>query len=236
VKIRKEFEMWTNLLTNLKAKLLSGLKVTYGYYKITLAWLAVVFANPLYKKIATQIIIVTMLFVMTVLMANFLVSRFMHHPSGNVEVAQPAQIVQDEPKVAVVIKQPVKVFKHSQAIKSDLQLPKTALDNVNEHVLAASAIEPSDHPKTIITTLNAETGDSQTYVKTEPLPWVTWDNRGSVGMYGGIKNGSAIMRLQARQDFLDVKAMRVGVTANVDQPISGTGTDYFIGIGANYNW
>lgn len=217
-------------------KLLSGLKVIYGYYQITFAWFAVIFANPLYKKIATHIIIIVTLFVMTVLMTNFLVNRLAHHPSGTVEVAKPAPIVKDEPKVAVVIKQPVKVFKNSQKIKSKIEIPKDVLNNESEKVLAASAIDPSDHQQTIVTMLNVDTGESKTYVKTEPLPWLAWDNRGSVGMYGGIKNGSAIVRLQARQDFLDVKSMRIGVTANVDQPISGTGTDYFIGIGANYNW
>jgi hypothetical protein len=73
-------------------------------------------------------------------------------------------------------------------------------------------------------------------VRTDPLPWFAMSSRGGVGMYAGIKNGEPAVRLQARQELFSVKALRFEGIATIDQPISGPGTDYFVGLGAEYRW
>lgn len=151
-------------------------------------------------------------------------------------IATPAPAVKNQPKVAVTIKKPVKVYQHSGEIKSHIKLPAAVIENPNELVLQSSIVPGNDdHPHSVTTTINAETGETQTYVKTEPLPWVAWDKRGSAGIYVGFKNANPAVRLQVKQDFADVKAIRLGVNASIDQVSTGQ-TDLFVGVGASYNW
>jgi hypothetical protein len=157
---------------------------------------------------------------------------------GKTVIAQPAKEIRNVPKVAVEVKQPVKVYKGGAALKGGLKLPRVAVEDQAIEVLASSKIDGrDDHPKIVTTVLNVETGESETYVRTDPLPWFAMSSRGGVGMYAGIKNGEPAVRLQARQELFSVKALRFEGIATVDQPISGpVGTDYFVGLGAEYRW
>lgn len=157
---------------------------------------------------------------------------------GQTIVATPAKEVLDAPKVDVAVKKPVKVYQGGAALKDGLKLPRLAVEDPDVEVLASSKIDGrDDHPKTVTTVLNVETGESETYVRTDPLPWFAMSSRGGVGMYGGLKNGEPAVRLEARQELFTVKAIHFGAVATVDQPISGrAGTDYFIGLGAEYRW
>lgn len=157
---------------------------------------------------------------------------------GQIIVATPAKEVRDAPKVEVAVKKPVKVYQGGAALKDGLKLPRVTVEDPDVEVLASSKIDGrDDHPKTVTTVLNVETGESETYVRTDPLPWFAMSSRGRVGMYGGLKNGEPSVRLEARQELFTVKAIRFGAVATVDQPITGpAGTDYFIGLGAEYQW
>jgi hypothetical protein len=157
---------------------------------------------------------------------------------GNTIVATPAKEVRAAPKVDVAVKKPVKVYQGGAALKDGLKLPRVAVEDPDVEVLASSKIDGrDDHPKTVTTVLNVETGESETYVRTDPLPWFAMSSRGGVGMYGGLKNGEPAVRLEARQELFSVKAVVFGLAATFDQPISGpAGPDYFIGLGAEYRW
>ena len=149
--------------------------------------------------------------------------------------ATPSKHVVGVPKVPIAIKPPVKVYPAS--VKNNLKLPREFLDDPTQHVIESTHVTADDHPHTVTTLINSDTGETQTFDRAEPLPWIAWSNRGGVGMYAGIKNGTPAVRLQAHQELFTVKAIHFGALASVDQPISGPiGKDYFIGVGAEYRW
>ena len=157
-------------------------------------------------------------------------------PQTNSVVATASPIVKDESLVQVEIKKPIKVFKQSRKIKQKVKLPQSVISNENAHVVSAISI-PKDQfaSKTVTTILDANTGEVINYIRDEPLPWVSLNLHGEIGLYGGIKNGNAAMRLQAKQGIVDFKNIHVNGIASIDQSTNGK-TDYFIGLGAAYNW
>jgi hypothetical protein len=158
-------------------------------------------------------------------------------PEGAVK-APPAPEVKKVEKVEVTPKAPVKVYKTTPKLKKGLGLPEPIVEAPQEHVLASTKVEPEGrHPHTVITTINEDTGETETYTRTDPLPWFVTSSRGSAGIYMGLKNGTQTARLQVEQELFSVKSVHFGAIATVDQPVNGpAGTDYFIGIGAKYEW
>lgn len=158
---------------------------------------------------------------------------------GKTVIAEPAKEVKRVPKVGVAIKAPVKVYQGGASLKKEIDLPAEVVQSETQQVIASSKIEAADdHPRTVTTVIDTATGESQTYVRTDPLPWLAWDDRGAIGMYAGIKNGAPTIRLQARQGIFSVKAVHVGLMASIDQPVVSTPVlpEYFIGVGAEYRW
>jgi hypothetical protein len=152
-------------------------------------------------------------------------------PSYQAVLAKPSKAVKNTPKIEVAIKKPVKVYKGGAAIKNNLKLPPNVISDDAEQVIASSEVKNDDHPHTITTTINTETGESETYIKAEPLPWLSFDKRGSVGVYYGFKSGVGTARIEAKQDIFDIKSIRCGGVASIDSD-----TQYFAGIGCSYNW
>lgn len=153
----------------------------------------------------------------------------------NIE-ATPAKEVKLQPRIDKPIKSPtVKVY--PAAVKNAIKLPEVVQDNPALDVIASNQIPADDHPRTITTLINTDTGESQTYVRRDPLPWLAWNTQGEAGLYMGIKNGTPAARLEARQGFVQVKALHFGVIGSIDQPLSGQqNTDYFIGAGVWARW
>jgi hypothetical protein len=154
-------------------------------------------------------------------------------------VATPAKEVHDVPKVAVPVKKPVQVYAGGQGLKEGIKLPRAVVEDDQVEVIASSKIDGrDDHPKTVTTVLNVETGESETYVRTDPLPLFDWSSRGHVGLAAGLKNGEPAVRLTAEQELFTVKALHFGAVATFDQPLNGggTGSDYFVGVMGKYQW
>jgi hypothetical protein len=158
--------------------------------------------------------------------------------AGQTVTAAPAKEVARTPRVNVPVKAPVKVYAGGAALKGGIQLPQHVVEDEHVEVLASSKIDGRDeHPKTVTTVLNVETGESETYVRTDPLPWFVMSSRGGVGMYGGLKNGEPAVRLEARQEVFRVKALSFGGVASIDQPLNGSSSpDWFVGVGAEWHW
>lgn len=157
---------------------------------------------------------------------------------GKTVQAAPAAEIKKAQKVAVDVKAPVKVYSGGAGLKGRIKLPEDVVADGRQQVIASSKIDATDdHPHTVTTVINTETGESETYVRTDPLPWLAWGRRGAIGMYAGIKNGMPTVRLQIRHDLIQIKAIHFGAIAAIDQPISGPMTmDYFAGVGAEYRW
>jgi hypothetical protein len=101
--------------------------------------------------------------------------------------------------------------------------------------LTAILIPKDEFDKTVTTILDVDTGITTTYVKDEPLSWLSLNRHGNVGIYGGIKNGTSAIRLQANQGIVDIKDIHINAIGSIDQSTNGK-TDYFVGVGAAYNW
>lgn len=148
--------------------------------------------------------------------------------------ATPAPEVKRETTAAVPIKS---IQAYTPKAKAKLKLPDLVVDNPDYHLVAASRVASSDHPTTVSTVVNSETGKVETYVKEEPLPWLAFDPHGEAGVYVGVKNGERAARLEVRQGIVQIKAVHLGALASIDQPLSGPiKADYFAGVGAWYRW
>lgn len=149
--------------------------------------------------------------------------------------AAPAPALRDIQKVSITPAAPVKVY--APKAKETLRLPPSIQADTSQHVSAAAHISASYNPQTVTTVFDDKTGESTDYVTQEPLPWMAVDLHGEVGLAYGLKNGMQTVRLSASQSLIDIKSVRIGITATADQPISGpVGADYFIGTGAWYRW
>jgi hypothetical protein len=158
---------------------------------------------------------------------------------GETIVATPAKEVRDVPKVAVTVNKPVQVYAGGRGLKEGIKLPTPVVENAHVEVISSSKIDGrDDHPKTVTTVLNVETGESETYVRTDPLPLFDWSSRGHLGIAAGLKNGEPAVRLSAEQELFTVMAMHFGAVATFDQPLNAgaSGSDYFVGVMGKYQW
>lgn len=147
----------------------------------------------------------------------------------------PAPPVKRTPKRSVPVKGgQVRVY--APEAKARLSMPWLK-DDPAKQVLAAHQVPADDHPRTVTTVIDTDTGDSQTYVTRDPLPWFAWDLRGEAGVYAGLKNGEPAARLEVRQGLFQVKVLHFGGIGSVDQPLSGPlGADWFVGAGVWGYW
>lgn len=186
------------------------------------------------KEHAVAVVYSALIFI-TVFCIVILVNEFARKPEPISTVATPAAVVAHEAKTDVVPSAPIKVFKRSAVIKKKVMLPQAVVDNPKEQVLAASTVESSLHPQTITTLLNTDTGETTTYIKQEPLPWIAMNTHGELSSYIGVKNSIPTVRIQAKQNLIDVKSVHINAVGSVDQSTNGN-TDFFVGVGATYTW
>jgi len=195
------------------------------------------FVNNLNMAIVKMICETCIILLVCVLTLHWIDGKLHRQASKtNSVVAISSPILKDEPVAQIEIKKPVKVFKNSRKIKQKAKLPETVVNNENAHVVAAISIPQDDlFPKTVTTILDTDTGITTSYIKDEPLPFLSLNLHGDVGLYGGIKNGTTAVRLQANQGIVDIKNIHIKATGSIDQTTNGK-TDYFVGVGASYNW
>lgn len=154
-------------------------------------------------------------------------------PAGIVVDATPAPEVMKEDKIEVAVKPPVKVYK--PAVKRSLKLPENITTDAAQHVIASSKTANDERQHTITTVINQHTGEVQSFDRAEPLPWVAVNTKSEVGIYYGLKSGEPALRIEGRQELLQVKYVHVGAIASADMTRS-MGTDGFIGVGAWARW
>lgn len=157
---------------------------------------------------------------------------------GTVEAvpATPAPQLALSPLAVIEVTAPIKA--RAPTAKKALKLPDAVQADQSQHVLDAARIAPSDRAQTVTAVLDATTGETRTYVVAEPLPWLDFRQRGDAGAYLGVKHGEPTLRLQARHEFAQVKAMHLGALASADLPINGSrqDPDVFVGVGAWVSW
>ena len=150
-------------------------------------------------------------------------------PTGVHLPAKPAPQVAREIKTEIALKSPVKVYRPE--VKRKLKLPDAIQQNADQHVIASSRTVADERPHTITTVIDASTGEATTFDRTEPLPWLGVSTKTEIGAFYGVKNGVPTWRVQAQQELLQVKAVRIGATATLDSD-----GETFVGVGAWARW
>ena len=187
---------------------------------------------------------IAIILVLIAIAATILLKWFIHlqeslpaTPVGVHVIATPAKQVSGIPKHQEPVKSgSVRVYE-GQA-KIELKLPDAIKHDPAKQVLESTKVSADYHDQTVTTIIDTETGDSQTFVRREPLPWLAWRDNGSAGIYTGIKNGQPTARLEVKQNIFSVKAVHFGAVATLDHPLNSTlaSPDYFVGVGAEYRW
>lgn len=142
--------------------------------------------------------------------------------------ATPAKEVRGTEKEAVT---PKVAYVYSDSAKSKLKLPDAVQADATVKVVSASRVEADERAHTVTTTLNIQTGEFTTYDRSEPIPWLSIKTRGEAGIAYGVKNGTMVGRLYVNQDIVQIKSVRIGAMATLDQD-----GDYFVGIRAGLRW
>lgn len=172
-----------------------------------------------------------------IIAAGYIVyDHFADRPVGSEStIAKVAPAVARQPTSTAVIKAPVKTYVGKT--KANLKLPAAVQADDRQQVIAASQVKNELRPQTVSTVVNTETGEVQTFVKTDPYPWFAVETRGELKLAYGYKynhvmhDSAPVARLQVGYDVVRIKAFTVGVTATVDSDSTA-----FAGVGLTYRW
>lgn len=149
--------------------------------------------------------------------------------------APPAPAIAKVAKVVTLVPKGVQTYKPEA--KARLKLPPAIVQDATQHVVAATTVADTGRPQTVTAVLNADTGQVETYVKQEPLPWISFHQRGQARVAMGYKFDprtrvpQRVGRLSLEHDFMQVKALSAGVVASID-----TDGAAFVGVGVAYRW
>lgn len=134
-------------------------------------------------------------------------------------VGQPQEATK-APEVAKVAKEPIKpakVLVYSPGAKQKTDIPQSAKKDPAILVLDSSTIPASDHSQTATEVLNKDTGDTITYLTTDPDPWLAIESEKRFTLAYGIKNqGAKVFRLQYAHELVQVKALHFGPLVTLD--------------------
>jgi len=146
--------------------------------------------------------------------------------------ARPAPQLKSVEKVTIT---PPKVKVYAKPAAKKLGIPE--LPATTSVLTATTLTNDDDRPKTVITTIDEATGDTNTVIKTEPAPWIAADTRGGIRLDYGYKFAPGhpvprqVVRAQVRQDLFRVKDFHFGGIATIDST-----RDVFVGVGVEYRW
>lgn len=143
------------------------------------------------------------------------VGTFAPAPVAGAVRAVPTQIVQGK----------VRVYTKPAAGKLGIQIPDSS------RVVAATTIHADPHPQTVVTSVNPETGATETGFKREPYPWLAAQQTGEVRLGYGYRGSERVARLSVTEYLVQVKGLNLGVEASLDQD-----GQHFAGVSVSYRW
>ena len=153
-------------------------------------------------------------------------------PPGIHVPATPAPELKREETVPVQVAAPVQAYK--PPVKKKLKLPPAVQADAAQHVVASTRTPNDERQHTVTTVLDSSTGEFTSYDRAEPLPWVAVNTTTHLAAYYGLKNSEQTLRLQAQQELLRIKALRIEAAASAD--ITRGDVDTFIGVGARLSF
>lgn len=148
--------------------------------------------------------------------------------ASSIAPATPAPALKAVEKVEIA---PPTVQVYAPRAKAKLKLPASVQADAAVHVLAASQVRADERPHTLITTLDTSTGAVETVDRADPLPWLAPETRGEMGVSYGLRDGAPMGRLSLRQNLVQIKSVRLGAVATLDQD-----GRWYAGVGAFYRW
>ena len=184
---------------------------------------------PYRIKIAVDCIICLVLILLGALGGWYYATTTTPAPTEKWKPAQPSPQVETTPKQEI---HPPAVKVYAPPAKQKLQLPDEIQSDPNLYVLQSTRLPNDTHPATVTTVIDASTGEVQTYVRREPLPWFAFEHTGEARIDVGVKSvAGTVGRLTVREDLLQVKALHAGINASLD-----TDGEIFVGVGVGYRW
>ena len=123
---------------------------------------------------------------------------------------------------------------YKPAAKEKLSLPIEVKNNPAERVLSASVVPNTLYSHTVIGTVNENTGEVQTFVRTNPLPLFLLQHHGYVRLGYGYRPGYGMgYKASISEDLVQIKALHFGVDATLHVDAS---MDRYAGVFVEYRW
>jgi len=142
--------------------------------------------------------------------------------------------VPDKPSVIVpppAAKAPYVAQPKTPQLRKKTKLPPALFDGPENFILATGQLDAEERPYTLSSVLDRRTGETQVYAVADPLPVFSLSDRGSMGVFYGVKGGDPVFRATLSQEVFRVKAVRAGATASLDSD-----GEWFAGLGAEVKW
>ena len=162
-------------------------------------------------------------------MSLVIVGLWQHH------VSQSPAIVGEAPKPLVAeakIQVPCKSLQvYPDKAKQQLKLSAAVVADTVKQVLASTMTPGNEHAHTVTAVTDLGTGDTQMFVKEEPLPWFSTHRSGEASLAYGFRGTHQSTHIQATEYFAHIKSLNFGVTGQVETPRGG-----FIGVTMSMGW
>ena len=102
--------------------------------------------------------------------------------------------------------------------KKKLGLPDPIQKDEQASVLTAVDVPRTDHPLIATALLHRDTGIGEIYFTPQPLPWLDFNRRTTLGVAYGFKNNATgfVARAYTKLDLLQIKRLHAGLLADVD--------------------
>lgn len=141
------------------------------------------------------------------------------------------------PVEKIIPAKPMKV-RSGEKVKRKLRLAEADVVNPDVSVIAASRVEPDFYPVDVITKIDKSTGETETVVVRQPLPWLALTTRGDVMLAGGLNtSGDQVGMVQVRQGLLQIKSVTIGIVGQASHTNSAGGHTDAAGMAAIwYGW
>jgi hypothetical protein len=134
-------------------------------------------------------------------------------PPGQPQEATKAPAVAGKGKVTIT---PQKVLAYSQDAKQGTKIPEPVKKDPTTSVLDSVVVPASGHSQTVTPVLDG-TGNTTTYVTTNPYPWLAMENEKRFTVAYGFKNqGVKVFRLQYAHEFVQIKDLHFGPLLTLD--------------------
>lgn len=138
-----------------------------------------------------------------------------YRPSLPSVLATPAKELAKEKTTTLTCK-PLVVYRDK--VETKLGLPDIVTKDPDKHVVASSQVPASDYPHTMTAVYDEQIGGVDMFLRQDPLPWLAFNRRAVLGLAYGVKDNADgfVTRVYGRIDLIQLKRLRVGLLADVD--------------------